>query len=168
MALSFWELLLILVTLLVIVASAGAPRIRTEEVFITLENRDWSLLQDNAVACANGACNGDERVLKLRKKAAPIRWTYKGCWNDMNYNGLPRPLEWSGGRINGSEGEVREKCALHATLRDRDIFAIQDGNQCMTGSTTNDDYTRDGASDRCNSMTGGPWLNSVWVRESGG
>jgi hypothetical protein len=171
MALGFWEFLLMLVALLAIVVSAGSARRSgraREEVFVTLENRDWTLLHDNAVACAHGVCRGDEYALRLRQKEPPIRWTYKGCWNDEHYNGLARPLEWTGGRISGGDNDVREGCARHAVMTGRDIFAIQDGNACMTGATTRDDYTRDGASDRCAAMTGGPWLNSVWVRQSDG
>jgi alpha-tubulin suppressor-like RCC1 family protein len=92
-------------------------------------------------------------------------WAYKGCWNDFAYKGLPRPLEDTVGRLDGTDAEIRQKCAKHARSSGRNIFAIQDNNQCMIGNTSRHNYARDGISSGCNGMKGGPWLNSVWVLE---
>ncbi len=92
-------------------------------------------------------------------------WAYKGCWNDFAYKGLPRPLEDTVGRLDGTDTEIRQKCAKHARSSGRNIFAIQDGNACMIGNTSRHNYTRDGVSSTCSGMKGGPWLNSVWVLE---
>eukprot|EP00798_Chlamydomonas_sp_ICE-L_P030796 gene30796-35833_t len=56
----------------------------------------------------------------------------------------------NGGRINSNDKDVIIKeCANVANGRGHNIFAIQDGNACFTGTEASKSYVCDGVSKNC-------------------
>lgn len=93
----------------------------------------------------------------------------KGCYKDYSDRTLAS-LETTSPLLDGSymqRAAAIRRCAKAAYDLQLNVFAVQNGGQCMGGIGTHLNYNRYGKSTQCQENgRGGPWANQVYEIKS--
>ncbi|XP_031554877.1 uncharacterized protein LOC116291804 isoform X2 [Actinia tenebrosa] len=92
------------------------------------------------------------------------KYSKLGCWRDTQHRALKK-LEHTNPRLNDfyqTRTSPVAKCAEVAKQQGYPVFAIQDGGECLSGPTAEDEFNKYGVSRDCRGRLGGAYANSVY------